>query len=178
MEQRTYFPALDGLRAVAVLCVFFHHYTASLLPAGFRFGWAGVDVFFALSGYLITGILFDTREAHSRWRDFYIRRTLRIFPLFYGILLLLAVITPLVHWNWTWRWLSLPGYFFNFMPPTVPNHPEPLGVLTGWFHHRTAVNLVFFHFWTLCVEEQFYLVWPAVVSWLRIASICSESLPY
>src|SRR5580658_9184269 len=70
--NRAYYPALDGLRGFAFLGVFLHHYMA------FLYGWAGVDVFFVLSGFLITGILYDTRDDLHRFRNFYIRRTLRI----------------------------------------------------------------------------------------------------
>ena len=80
-KGRAYYPALDGLRAISFLGVFFWHYLS--LP----YGWAGVDVFFVLSGFLITGILYDTRDSPHRVWNFYIGRTLRIFPLYYGVLL-------------------------------------------------------------------------------------------
>src|ERR1700728_3407250 len=79
-ENRAFYPALDGMRAIAFLVVFGHHYLQ--LP----WGWAGVDLFFVLSGFLITGILFDTRNDPNRVRNFYLRRTLRIFPLYYGVM--------------------------------------------------------------------------------------------
>lgn len=168
VTKRPYFPALDGLRALAVLSVFFFHYAAELVPPWLRFGWVGVDVFFVLSGFLITGILFDSRDAEKRWSDFYIRRTLRIFPLFYGVLLVLVLTTPFAHWSWSWSWLSLPGYFFNLMPAAIAGHPgQTQGVLRATRNHHTEGTLVFVHFWTLCVEEQFYLIWPAVVFWVR-----------
>ncbi len=167
-QPRAYYPALDGLRALAVLAVFVHHYLPNLLPEGFRFGWVGVDVFFVLSGFLITGILYDSRHEAGRWRTFYVRRTLRIFPLFYGVLLLVFLLTPYLHWNWSWRWLSLPGYFFNVIPTTVPGHPgQTLGYLQGHLANGTPIELAFLHFWTLCVEEQFYLLWPAVVFFVK-----------
>jgi len=74
-ENRAFYPALDGLRAIAFLMVFFQHYYS--IP----WGWTGVNIFFVLSGFLITGILFDSRNDAHRARNFYIRRTLRIFPL-------------------------------------------------------------------------------------------------
>jgi peptidoglycan/LPS O-acetylase OafA/YrhL len=95
--NRVYYPALDGLRAVAFIGVFLHHYMS--LP----YGWAGVDVFFVLSGFLITGILYDTQDEPHRARNFYIRRTLRIFPLYYGVLLFIFLLTPVLHWAWTWQ---------------------------------------------------------------------------
>jgi peptidoglycan/LPS O-acetylase OafA/YrhL len=81
---RAYYPALDGLRAVAFLLVFFLHYL------GLPWGWVGVEMFFVLSGFLITGILYDTRDHPHRWRTFYVRRALRIFPLYYGTLAAIA----------------------------------------------------------------------------------------
>src|SRR4051812_33973991 len=74
-ENRAFYPALDGIRAIAFLMVFGQHYL--MLP----WGWSGVDLFFVLSGFLITGILFDTRNDRHRVRNFYVRRTLRIMPL-------------------------------------------------------------------------------------------------
>ena len=124
----------------------------------------GVDIFFVLSGFLITGILYDSRTTEHRWRDFYVRRSLRIFPLYYGILLLVLLTAPLLHWRFSLPWLSLPAYVFNLMPTKLPGPPHnTLGHLVGMIRGKTFVNLDFDHFWTLCVEEQFYLVWPAVI---------------
>lgn len=92
-ENRAFYPALDGLRAIAFLMVFMEHYLE------FPWGWAGVDVFFVLSGFLITGILFDSLDDPYRVRNFYVRRTLRIFPLYYGIMLALVLSWPLIHWQ-------------------------------------------------------------------------------
>src|ERR1700722_12874022 len=80
-ENKRFYPALDGLRAIAVLMVFYQHYLSAGndLPA-LNWGWSGVDIFFVLSGFLITGILYDTRNVLHRFRNFYVRRTLRISP--------------------------------------------------------------------------------------------------
>src|SRR2546421_6478125 len=86
-----YIPEFDGLRGLAVLAVVLHH---SLLPARLNLlsvaelGWMGVDCFFVLSGFLITGILLDARSSPHYFRNFYARRALRIFPLYYAFLLL------------------------------------------------------------------------------------------
>src|ERR1035441_2665940 len=80
-ENKKFYPALDGLRALAVLMVFYAHYNLSPGPS-VAWGWAGVNIFFVLSGFLITGILYDTRNTARRFRNFYVRRTLRIFPLY------------------------------------------------------------------------------------------------
>jgi peptidoglycan/LPS O-acetylase OafA/YrhL len=179
-ENRIFYPALDGLRAIAFLMVFFYHYM--FLP----WGWAGVNVFFVLSGFLITGILFDSRNDLNRTHNFYVRRTLRIFPLYYGIFLVLLILSPIAHWQWSWHWLVWPLYLGNFAGYIHPYRwGDPLQRLAD-FQLLPApsvhwVVLYLGHFWTLCVEEQFYLVWPWVVFWVRdrrkLIWICAASLP-
>jgi len=130
-------PALDGVRALAVLGVISSH------SGVFGLGWVGVDIFFGLSGYLITGILLDARAATASPRayfiPFYMRRALRILPLAW----LVAVIMAALRHEWSGLiWYA--GYLVNWLPASPP--PVDLG-----------------HYWSLAVEEQFYLVWPAVV---------------
>ena len=159
--NRVYFPALDGIRALAFLLVFSVHY--GLFP----WGWSGVNIFFVLSGFLITGILIDTRDEPHRLRNFYVRRTLRIFPLYYGIFLLLLLLTPLLHWQWTIGWLAWPFYLGNFLRFTAPGPPGSIQqyAADAQLHGRFVVYLG--HFWSLCVEEQFYLFWPWIVFQVR-----------
>jgi peptidoglycan/LPS O-acetylase OafA/YrhL len=164
-QDRAYFPSLDGLRAISFLGVFLWHYMA--LP----YGWAGVDVFFVLSGFLITGILYDTRDDPRRLRNFYIRRTLRIFPLYYAVLLALFLLTPVMHWAWTWQWIAWPLYLGNFLRFLYP-HLNNGFVATFADAHLVSraypnLDLRLGHFWTLCVEEQFYLLWPSIVFTVR-----------
>jgi peptidoglycan/LPS O-acetylase OafA/YrhL len=166
-ENRVFYPALDGLRAIAFLMVFFQHYYS--VP----WGWTGVNVFFVLSGFLITGILFDTRDSPHRARNFYVRRTLRIFPLYYGVFLALLLVGPVVHWKWSAVWVAWPlylGNFLRFVSPAVNILKSPQE-LAGDAHLSSLrlprTELFFGHFWSLCVEEQFYLFWPWVVFWLR-----------
>jgi peptidoglycan/LPS O-acetylase OafA/YrhL len=114
-------------------------------------GWMGVDLFFVLSGFLITGILYDTALAENRTKNFYTRRALRIFPLFYGILFLLLLLTPVFHLHWQ------PGHALYFVY---------LGNMTGILAPglssiHEGLNLG--HLWSLAVEEQFYMLWPFVV---------------
>ena len=90
--HRSYYPALDGLRGIAILLVICCH-NFDFLPY-FKFGWIGVDLFFVLSGFLITDILLKTRDTKHFLRNFYIRRILKIFPLYYGVVLLFFVIAP------------------------------------------------------------------------------------
>jgi peptidoglycan/LPS O-acetylase OafA/YrhL len=127
---------------------------AAVHAIGFA-GWTGIDLFFVLSGFLITGILLDTKGHPRWWSNFIARRALRVFPLYYGALAILFVLLPrLVHWsepafitlqaNQRWYWT----YTVN--------------LLTALTHGRgTPLNTT--HFWSLSIEEQFYLIWPLVV---------------
>jgi peptidoglycan/LPS O-acetylase OafA/YrhL len=179
-ENRAFFPALDGLRAIAFLMVFAQHYYH------FPWGWTGVNVFFVLSGFLITGILFDSRDDPHRARTFYVRRTLRIFPLYYGIFLFFLVLQPIMHWRWSWLWIAWPLYLGNFL-----RFLSPASAVFGSPQQRLAdaqittprshiLLLPMGHFWSLCVEEQFYLVWPWIVFWVRsrraLIWICSVTV--
>jgi peptidoglycan/LPS O-acetylase OafA/YrhL len=152
--------ALDGLRAAAILLVFLFHLTPGGDPnQGLRslhyklasIGWTGVDLFFVLSGFLITGKLLEARGETHRFRDFYIRRSLRIFPLYYAALAFVLLVLPLVS-----RTLEVSSfraqlpywlYYSNFLRyPLETDAVVRLG-----------------HFWSLAIEEQFYLLWPAVI---------------
>lgn len=180
-ENRAFYPALDGLRAIAFLMVFFEHYYA--LP----WGWTGVNIFFVLSGFLITGILFDSRNDPNRARNFYIRRTLRIFPLYYGIFLVLLLLYPIFRWQWSPLWFAWPlyvGNFLRFLSPSavVQNSTLQLAanawLRTHWYRYQSQLNLG--HLWSLCVEEQFYLFWPWVVFSLRsrraLIRVCTSAV--
>jgi peptidoglycan/LPS O-acetylase OafA/YrhL len=180
--NRQYFPALDGIRAFAFLIVFGAHY--AYLP----WGWAGVDVFFVLSGFLITGILFDTRHDPHRVRNFYVRRTLRIFPLYYGLMILLVLLYPVFHWDWNLRWLIWPAYVGNFARGIHPYlSSSPMQMLADAQPHSLtfpAIHLRLGHLWSLCVEEQFYLIWPCVVFLVKdrskliaICAACAVACP-
>ena len=159
----SYYPAFDGIRAVAILMVSAAHY-GPIVSAKFPVTllWSGVDVFFVLSGFLITGILFDTRRSPRFFRTFYVRRALRIFPLYFGFFLAVAVLTPVLHLGYSpWLWSNV-LYVSNLFirgallhhhgNPTVLMLPGLPGGLLGLGH-----------LWSLCVEEQFYLIWPLIV---------------
>lgn len=175
-------PALDGLRGLAILLVMMHHFAlyGDMQPerqmerwigrvAGA--GWIGVDLFFVLSGFLITGILLDTKRQGHFFRTFYMRRVLRIFPLYYACLVIVfwvapAVVPPsaayqslLMDQHWYWSYLTNVRIALWSWPPFY---------LIG-------------HFWSLAVEEQFYLFWPLVVYRLRrrtLAVFCIAILPF
>lgn len=157
-ENKKFYPALNGLRGVAILLVFFQHYII-WSPVWAQWGWTGVDIFFVLSGFLITGILYDTRNAKNRFKNFYGRRTLRIFPLYYAVLVFAIITSPVFHWVWERAWFLWFVYLGNFT--IFQAHREHAILLTSATH--PFFHLHFGHFWTLCVEEQFYLVWPPIV---------------
>jgi peptidoglycan/LPS O-acetylase OafA/YrhL len=156
-------PVLDGVRGLAVLMVLVFHFVGQMLPTNWvervivgvtKYGLLGVDLFFVLSGFLITGILYDAQSKPHYFRNFYMRRLLRIFPLYYGVLALVFFVGPLIPLlrgptldylldRQAWAWL----YGVNIY---LARHEE-------WSF--SYLN----HFWSLSVEEHFYLFWPLVV---------------
>lgn len=130
---------LDGVRAVAILSVFLHH------AFKIRMLWAGVDLFFVLSGFLITGVLLrmKDRSAGRFFGHFYKRRALRILPPYALLLLLVTLVYGL---GWAAHKCLYLFFLMNYMVAARIPHLEGLGVL-----------------WSLAVEEQFYLVWPFVI---------------
>ncbi|HYE06775.1 MAG TPA: acyltransferase [Planctomycetota bacterium] len=162
--------ALDGLRGIAVTLVLVVHsinsgphagddaLTAAIVHAS-QIGTTGVDLFFALSGFLITGILLDSRDRPGWIRAFYARRILRIFPLYYAFLAIalvgghvVAPQAPAQVWlegNQGWFWTHLQNWL---IASEGRWYFTPIGVL---------------HSWSLAIEEQFYLVWPMTIAFLR-----------
>lgn len=177
-----YFPAFDGLRAMAFLMVFACHYVTKVADSELlRWGWVGTDLFFALSGFLITGILFDSLGRQHYFRTFYIRRSLRIFPLFYGFWIVLLLLTPVLHILWNRYNLAMVAYIGNVFIAGSKHHPNPTTIVFHSIRHPGVERyLIVGHLWTLCVEEQFYLIWPAVVFLLRsrrsLLTLCIAAL--
>jgi peptidoglycan/LPS O-acetylase OafA/YrhL len=163
------FPALDGIRAVAVTLVFMEHFgggahggrVLNLINQVRIRGWVGVDLFFVLLGFLITGILFDTRKDSHYFKRFFARRSLRIFPVFYLVVAVLLALTPILHYQWRAGHLLFLIYMGNFFG----NHDFSLYEVLSANHPAFKASIG--HFWSLCVEEQFYLLWPAVVWMVR-----------
>jgi peptidoglycan/LPS O-acetylase OafA/YrhL len=116
--------------------------------------YCGVNLFFALSGFLITGILLDTLDAPRYFQTFYARRSLRIFPLYFGSLLALLLLTRPLHFVWSgWQ------YFYLTYTANLALWRTQVPLQLGFFNIS--------HFWSLQVEEQFYLLWPFVVYRVR-----------
>ena len=176
-SNRAFYPALNGLLAFAILLVFCEHYLSASTPSYLEWGWAGVDIFFVLSGFLITGILIDTIDAPHRFRNFYIRRTLRIFPLYYTVLLVIVLLTPVFHWKWSAFWLLWPTYLGNYGACLAGYlQADNYDVINYLVSQTRGFSLHVIHFWSLCVEEQFYFIWPFVIYKVRkigvIRNIC------
>jgi peptidoglycan/LPS O-acetylase OafA/YrhL len=169
IDFKTRFDALDGIRALAVTMVFLRHFgggshggmVLQTINHLRERGWIGVDIFFVLSGFLITGILYDTRNDSRFFSRFYARRSLRIFPLFYLIFVVVLVLTPVFHYQWRWLHLTFLVYLGNFFG----NRDFSLYEILSATHPSAKIFIG--HFWSLCVEEQFYLLWPLVVWWVR-----------
>ena len=146
--------------AILAVCIF--HMTVMTPTCGLDrvwariglFGWAGVDLFFVLSGFLITGILLESKGAPNYFRSFYARRVLRIFPLYYAALTLFVVVLP--HFG------SLRAHAL------APSDGSPLWYWAYLCNYSIAWRHSFPHgplsvTWSLAIEEQFYLIWPALV---------------
>lgn len=121
-------------------------------------GWIGVDLFFVLSGFLITGILIDARGAPRYFRTFYARRALRIFPIYYLFLVAVYIWVPF------WSWLTFHGESGPYVQ--AASHQSWYWTYTvNILQARSSISDWWYtgHLWSLSVEEQFYLVWPAVV---------------
>ena len=165
---------LDGIRGIAIFLVLIIH-LGVMIPAspiehavfaGMSVGWIGVDLFFVLSGMLITGILLDSKGHDGYFRNFYVRRVLRIFPLYYALLIFSFYILPMfphpkvanfsrVTGDEVWYWLFLSNI--------------KMAIAGGPRHGIMDVT------WSLAIEEQFYLVWPLLVRSLsqkRLAWAC------
>ncbi len=163
-------PELDGLRGIAVLTVMIYHFsivkrvTDSGIDAAYykiaAMGWAGVDLFFVLSGYLITGILLEAKgNSQHYFRSFYLRRVLRIFPLYYAYLAAFFVVLPF----FANRMLG-PGQLAQFVELEKIQLWLWLYASNLWtFFEGVHTGLATSHFWSLAIEEQFYMVWPLVV---------------
>jgi peptidoglycan/LPS O-acetylase OafA/YrhL len=165
MENRltqitTHVPALDGVRGVAILLVLAAHFgggrkfESTIMQAIGQLmvgGWVGVDLFFVLSGFLITGILLKTLNQPEYYRSFYGRRILRVFPIYYLTLMVTFIISEGSHQPWHWYQYS----FFLFANNIAVVFYDNVG--------SVGPGLILSAFWSLAVEEQFYLFWPYLI---------------
>lgn len=161
-KQLTYIKEFDSIRAIAVLLVILAHWFPGGITSSFSFGAIGVDIFFSLSGFLITKILILERlqsqninNKNTRLnviKNFMIRRSLRIFPIYYLLLVLLIVFKDVfpnpVRPDWAWYFFYLQNILFHI------NQSWPGGKLS--------------HLWSLAVEEQLYFLWPWVILFLPL----------
>ncbi|MGB0768211.1 MAG: acyltransferase family protein [Phycisphaeraceae bacterium] len=167
-DGRGHIPGLDGLRGIAVILVLIHHLVLSkelgwnpAISGWVHTGWIGVDLFFVLSGFLITGILVDAKGNKGYFKTFYMRRFLRIFPLYYAAIFVMLVLLPLV--------AGLLGLDQRFPAGFSSLEKTSDAQLWLWLYlqNYVAANYSMFnHFWSLAVEEHFYLFWPLLVYFL------------
>lgn len=157
--NRKYFGSLNGIRAISAIVVIQIHSLLewpSSFPKIFNQGYLGVDTFFAISGFLIVTLLMRERAKFTSidLKAFYVRRTLRIFPIYYAVIFL--------------------GFLLYFaISPWKPNglafYKDTFPVLLSYTQNIFIVNLgMYFHCWSLAMEEQFYLVWPAIEKYFNI----------
>jgi peptidoglycan/LPS O-acetylase OafA/YrhL len=139
-------PELDGVRGLAAVAIVFYHANQARFPGG----WAAVDLFFVLSGFLITGIVLRHGDSSGFLARFYARRALRIWPIYY--LVVLAVVA--CH-----QWLPRPTDLRGL--PYVLTYTQALPLY--WTAYAPRFSAYLDHTWTLAIEEQFYLIWPALI---------------
>ena len=159
----SHIPGLDGIRGIAILAVIVYHVPnvprgplfSSIVGHVANLGWMGVDLFFVLSGFLITGILNDARASEGYFRTFYARRVLRILPVYVVFLCFCMWIAPLVGAlapETAQRLRDTQGWYWSYLVNVMI-------AVRGW----TAAADGPTHLWSLAVEEQFYLIWPIIV---------------
>jgi len=157
LQDRKHIPGLDGLRGVAVLFVITYHYSSSFHYV-FAWGRSSVDLFFVLSGFLMTGLLTDSLPRKDYFSHFYRNRILRIFPLYY--LALIVFFTALLL---SGNEHEKPLYFYRHYGWSY------LIFVQNWTHlfFGVPVDKTLVHFWSLAVEIQFYIMWPFLIYEVR-----------
>jgi peptidoglycan/LPS O-acetylase OafA/YrhL len=173
---RGFVPEIEGLRAFAILAVMLHRFWPQSGPLSryahiAELGWMGVDLFFVISGFLIAGILFDSRGQPGYFKNFYARRALRIFPLYYLFVAAVLIVFPLAQGGPYLetefiRSAGSPLYYLLYLG----NVPEMIGYDPPFFLAPV---------WSLAIEEQFYLLFPLLVAvlsrkaivWLMVAAV-------
>jgi peptidoglycan/LPS O-acetylase OafA/YrhL len=161
LRLAAYIPELDGLRGLAIGSVLLYHchekLRSSHLDVVTQWGWVGVNLFFVLSGFLITGIILDARDDPNFFRNFYARRGLRIWPVYVLVLLLNYFAIPVVFGSFWWAihemryapWLHYIFFVQNLFFLTLPGTIGPT--------------------WSLAIEEQYYIFWAPIARFLKNA---------
>ena len=174
-QPSSHIPALDGIRGLAILSVTIYRFGNESIQQGITTGLmakmieaaeSGVDLFFVLSGFLITGVLLDAKARPHFFRNFFIRRSLRIFPLYFTSLAIFLFLVPLA---------------FGIKQPFPEGYANQAYLWTYLTNIKMSVSNSWCfgylgHFWSLAVEEHFYLAWPLVVFWLSTQHVFRISL--
>ena len=157
-------PQLDAVRGIAILLVLIHNgdsFPSLHLRPISTYGWMGVDLFFVLSGFLITGTLLDAKQSEAYFKNFYARRCLRIWPLYYSLLIFMFLIIPRLHaadahaiFERSSPWWAYPFFLQNCFVAIPEEAAGALGVT-----------------WSLGIEELFYLIWPLIVRYFSSVQI-------
>ncbi len=163
---RAHVPELDGVRGIAVLLVVLYHLetyagvgnSPTLYGYIASIGWSGVDLFFVLSGFLITGILLDTSSQENYFKNFYARRILRIFPLYYFMVAGIFFAGPPLL-----RHLSRADLIGEWIKPGIQIFAWTFTLNIPFAFHLNHISTLIHPLWSLSVEEQFYLIWPVTV---------------
>lgn len=181
-SSTTRLPILDGLRGIGLIVIMLVHFRSVEEPAagawleriwhfGLDMGVIALDVFFVLSGFLITRILLDSKGSRAYFATFYARRVLRIFPVYYGFLVGYFILLPhLAEWAEQVRISPLQHFYYWTYTTNIAAglndwlNPAQAGTVFP-FHHSTT------HLWSLALEEQFYLAWPAVVHFCSLSGM-------
>ena len=166
MPKPVYIPGLDGVRGMAALLIMFLHFVPGynqnehpylyLLKKVSVVGQIGVPLFFVLSGFLITRILISSKHETNYFKRFYLRRAVRIFPLYYLFLVINFFIIPLINKQAFLPW-NLTKYYYLYL--------QNVAMTFNWKEADLP------HLWSLAVEEHFYLVWPVLIYFLSHKSI-------
>ena len=163
-KAKQYIPAFDGWRGVGIIMVLIAHCFPSSITRSF---WVAMDLFFVMSGFLITGILLDSRSNKNYYVNYITRRVLRVFPVYYFVLAISFLVIPALFpyimgrdydyymKHQAWFWLYGQNWLLSF---------------TGFPKNHTMI-----HFWSLAVEEQFYIFWPFLIKFFnsrKLLKIC------
>ena len=160
-SQLKYIPALDGIRGIAALMIMFFHFFQNLQTQNSSyflikklsiFGQTGVSLFFVLSGFLITRILVNSKRGNNYFKNFYLKRIFRIFPLYYLFLIIFYFLAPFI-FNQSITPFKEQLYYWIYL--------QNFAITFGWKNSGPS------QFWSLAVEEHFYLFWPVLVYYLR-----------